>query len=227
MSRHLGEQVSAYVDRRLPSTLLAVMDRHVVVCAHCRHAVDQERALLSFLRSAPSPGVSDSLHASLMRLASAASDPTEHGSSFVPRTRPPLDSNGLGAPGSQGAPGSHGAQRVQDTGVVPTVPLAPSAVRGLRLPTVAPTAPALHRSARRAALLAGLAAGASAAAAWGVGVVPATSAAVSPAVQVSVPSRLASSQSGMLSYSAVTIGLVGRPAQLASRSTSSTEPTAR
>jgi hypothetical protein len=54
---------------------------------------------------------------------------------------------------------------------VPPIPRAPESVRQLRVPTVAPAAPALHRSPRRAAAIAGLAAGASAAAAIGLAVV--------------------------------------------------------
>ncbi|MGV1007735.1 MAG: zf-HC2 domain-containing protein [Dermatophilaceae bacterium] len=51
---------------------------------------------------------------------------------------------------------------------VPPVPVASRAVRDLRLPVVAPAAPALHRSPLRATLLAGFAASASAAIAWGL-----------------------------------------------------------
>ena len=71
MSRHLGDQVSAYVDRRLPGSALSAWDRHVVVCAHCRYAVDQERSLLASLRTAPAPCVSDSLQALLLGMGAA------------------------------------------------------------------------------------------------------------------------------------------------------------
>ena len=54
---------------------------------------------------------------------------------------------------------------------IPPIPRAPESVRQLRVPTVAPAAPALHRSPRRAAAIAGLAASASAAAAIGLAVV--------------------------------------------------------
>lgn len=66
MSRHLGDQLSAYVDRRLPGSALLAWDRHVLVCTQCRYAVDQERGLLASLRSAPEPCVSESLQALLM-----------------------------------------------------------------------------------------------------------------------------------------------------------------
>ena len=72
MSRHLGDQVSAYVDRRLPGSALSAWDRHVVVCAHCRYAVDQERSLLASLRTAPAPCVSDSLQALLLGMGNAS-----------------------------------------------------------------------------------------------------------------------------------------------------------
>jgi anti-sigma factor RsiW len=72
-------------------------------------------------------------------------------------------------------------------GGVPAIPPAPRGVRPARvpLPTVAPAAPALHRSPRRAAMFAGLAAGASAAAAIGLAV--ATPGTVTPSP--SSPSR--------------------------------------
>ena len=133
MSRHLGDQVSAYVDRRLPASTLSAWDRHVVVCAHCRYAVDQERGLLASLRTAPAPCVSDSLQALLLGMGNAS-----------PNAR------FIAAAASTGSP----------VGAQPPVPAAPFLVQGLRLPTVSPAGPPRHRSARRAALVAGLAAGA-------------------------------------------------------------------
>lgn len=56
---------------------------------------------------------------------------------------------------------------------VPTRPRMPSAHFHEPVPTVPPTAPALHRSPMRAAVVASIAAGASVAAAWGLAVSPA------------------------------------------------------
>jgi hypothetical protein len=131
MSRHLGAQVSAYVDRRMHPAALLAFDRHVLVCPGCRYAVDQERRLLGSLRSAPGPGVSSGLHSMLLGLAESVV-----------------------------------AEDIGRSASGPALPVAPDAVRAMRLPTIPPTAPAQHRSVRRAAFLAGFAAGASAAAAW-------------------------------------------------------------
>lgn len=125
MSRHVGSQLSAYVDRCLDPTALREIDRHLVACQVCRHEVDQERRLLASLRHGSTPGLSASLQASLLSLAG--------GHELVP-------------------------------GPVPMMP------RVAPVPTVSPTRPALHRSPRRAAGLAGFAAGASAAAAIGLAV---------------------------------------------------------
>jgi len=183
MSRHLGDHVSAYVDRRLPGSALAAWDRHVLVCAHCRYAVDQERGLLASLRSAPAPGVSESLQALLLGLGDA-----------------PAHVRIVAAAGMTSAPGAP-----------PPVPTAPFQLPGLRLPTVPPTAPPRHRSARRAALVAGLAAGASAAAAWTVGFAPAMTA-VGPAgtpaqARVGAAAGLGAAYSGMLSIPVSQVGL--------------------
>ncbi len=179
MSRHLGDQVSAYVDRRLAGSALVAWDRHVLVCAQCRYAVDQERGLLSSLRSAPVPGVSDNLQALLLGMGNA-----------------PANARFIAVVGSMPGPGPRSGP--------PRVPAAPFAVQGMRLPTMAPGDPPRHRSARRAALVAGLAAGASAAAAWTVGLAPvATSAAPAGAP---TPARVGSANgsgaaySGMLSF---------------------------
>ncbi|HNV14332.1 MAG: hypothetical protein IPI13_11645 [Actinomycetales bacterium] len=183
MSRHLGDQVSAYVDRRLPGSALSAWDRHVVVCAHCRYAVDQERSLLASLRTAPAPCVSDSLQALLLGMGNAS-----------PNAR------FIAAAASTGSP----------VGAQPPVPAAPFLVHGLRLPTVSPAGPPRHRSARRAALVAGLAAGASAAAAWTVGLAPAAvSAAPAGApvpARVGTASGLGAAYSGMLSFPVSQVG---------------------
>lgn len=75
MTRHLGDQVSAYVDRRLDGASLLAYDRHVTVCIGCRYAVDDERMLLMSLRAAPEPGPSSSLHQLLIGLGGSAVTP--------------------------------------------------------------------------------------------------------------------------------------------------------
>ncbi|HEU4998004.1 MAG TPA: zf-HC2 domain-containing protein [Lapillicoccus sp.] len=138
MSRHLGMQVSAYVDHRLDARTQHAFDQHLAVCLVCRHAADEERRLLTSLRSGPTPGFSADLQSMLLAMA-------------------------------QPAPAEAAAES-QLSPAVPPIPRAPESVRQLRVPTVAPAAPALHRSPRRAAAIAGLAAGASAAAAIGLAV---------------------------------------------------------
>ena len=79
---------------------------------------------------------------------------------------------------------------VYDVSMVPTVRPSP-------LPVVGRSAPAMHRSPVRAALLASLAAGASMAAAWSVGVSSAGSTAASlPVVPLTFPAAVANSASG-------------------------------
>ncbi len=148
MSRHLGMQVSAYVDGHLDVQAMRAFDQHLVACQVCRHTAEQERRILTSLRSGATPGLSEGLQSMLL---------------------------GLAAP-------VHPATAQQPRGGAPAIPPAPRPVRQQRvpLPTVAPAAPALHRSPRRAAMLAGLAAGASAAAAIGLAVVAPGTASPSP-----------------------------------------------
>lgn len=161
MTRHLGLQVSAYVDRRLDATALRAFDQHLVVCLVCCHAADEERRLLASLRSGPTPGFSADLQSMLLALAapspgSALGSAPQQGSGPTPVTSP-----------RTGMPSFPTRRSVS----APPIPTAPASVRQLRVPTVPPAAPALHRSPRRAAMVAGLAAGASAAAAIGLAVV--------------------------------------------------------
>ena len=72
MSRHLGLQVSAYVDRRLDTSVLRAFDQHLVACQVCCHAADQERRLLTSLRHGATPGLSEGLHSMLLGLGSPA-----------------------------------------------------------------------------------------------------------------------------------------------------------
>jgi Putative zinc-finger len=152
-------QVSAYVDHRLDAQQLHAFDQHLAVCLVCRYAADEERRLLTSLRSGPTPGVSADLQSMLLAMAQAT--PTRSDSS--------TDGDLLDEPSPAASPGWLRG-RSRPTGV-PPIPRAPESVRQLRVPTVAPAAPALHRSPRRAAAIAGLAAGASAAAAIGLAVV--------------------------------------------------------
>ena len=160
MTPHLKGHVRAYVDRALPPPLLHVYDKHLVCCAVCRAAADQERRIVASLRA--DTGVPMSLRTSLIGLAS------------MPPADPPPTSNG------------------------PRIPLPPlgfrmpSAPSYEPVPTVRPTAPALHRSPMRAAVVASLAAGASVAAAWGLTVSPIPGGRVSP-VRVQVATFGASS----------------------------------
>jgi hypothetical protein len=150
-------QVSAYVDRRLDARVLHAFDQHLAVCLVCRYAADEERRLLTSLRSGPTPGFSADLQSMLLAMAQPA-----------PAT---AASPGVGLADNAVAPASGWLRGRSRPSGVPPIPRAPESVRQLRVPTVAPAAPALHRSPRRAAAIAGLAAGASAAAAIGLAVV--------------------------------------------------------
>ncbi|MEP6629490.1 MAG: hypothetical protein ABJA89_03420 [Lapillicoccus sp.] len=154
MTRHLGLQVNAYVDQRLDASALRAFDQHLVVCLVCRHAAEEERRLLASLRSGPTPGFSADLQSMLLALAEPAL-PTVASS---PPTSPLRSVSPFAARGDRSAP------------PLSPIPRAPESVRQLRVPTVPPASPALHRSPRRAAMVAGLAAGASAAAAFGLAV---------------------------------------------------------
>ena len=138
MSRHLGMQVSAYVDARLDASTMRAFDQHLIACRVCLHSAEQERRILASLRTGATPGLSAGMQSMLLGLAAPA----------------------------------HSAAAQDLHGGIPAIPVAPRANQRLRVPvpTVPPASPALHRSPRRAAMLAGLAAGASAAAAIGLAV---------------------------------------------------------
>jgi len=143
MTPHLKGHVRAYVDRALPPAMLHLYDKHLVCCTMCRAAADQERRIVTSLRS--DTGVPMSLRSSLMGLATAG-------------------------PADAGA-----AAHSSNASTVPMPPPGwrmPSAPSHDPVPTVAPTAPALHRSPMRAAVVASIAAGASVAAAWGLAISP-------------------------------------------------------
>lgn len=149
MTPHLRGHVRAYVDRALPPALLHVYDRHLVCCAMCRAAADQERRIVASLRS--DTFVPGSLRSSLMGLAqSPPPQPADAGPRIPLGPLAPLAARAAGE---------------RSTGE-------PAAIRREPVPTVLPTAPAMHRSPMRAAVVASLAAGASVAAAWGLAVTP-------------------------------------------------------
>ncbi len=134
--RCLGERVSDYVAGVLDPAEHRGWDRHLVACALCRQDVAEERRLRESLRDRE-PAVPSSLRSMLLAVAAP---PDEQAPTF--------------RPGSQG--GAAGPRRAP-----------PPAARSFpALPVLSPGAPAYHRSALRAALLAAAAAGASAAAAW-------------------------------------------------------------
>lgn len=176
MTPHLRNHVRAYVDRALPPALLHLYDRHLVCCAMCRAAADQERRIVASLRA--ETGIPHSLRSSLMGLVAdpalaAAPVPAPRGVSFAPRI--PLPPRALRMP---------------------------SAASHEPVPTVAPTAPALHRSPMRAAVVASIAAGASVAAAWGL--------AISPLPGGARPAT-AGVPSGVASFGAVNPAMAGFP----------------
>ena len=160
MTRHLGLQVSAYVDRRLDARQLHAFDQHLAVCLVCQHAADEERRLLTSLRSGPTPGFSADLQTMLLAMAQPAPAAPTAAVSAVP------DESFAAA----AVPTGWLRSRSRPSGP-PPIPRAPESVRQMRVRTIAPASPALHRSPRRAAAIAGLAAGASAAAAIGLAVV--------------------------------------------------------
>lgn len=142
MTPHLRGHVRAYVERSLPAPLLHVFDQHLVACEVCRALADQERRIVTALRA--DTGVPQSLRSSLIGLALAG----EHQPPPVPE-----------APARVRLRVAEGAFRERPSVREP-------------LATVSPSAPALHRSPMRAAVVASLAATASVAAAWGLTVVP-------------------------------------------------------
>ncbi len=88
MTPHLRGNVRAYVDRGLSPALLHLYDRHVVCCAMCRAAADQERRIVASLRA--DTGIPTSLMSSLMGLGAAPSGPATPGvPSAPPVPRPP------------------------------------------------------------------------------------------------------------------------------------------
>ena len=162
MTPHLRGHVRAYVDRALPLAVLRVFDQHLVACEVCRAAAEQERRIVAALRA--DTGVPQSLRSALMGLASGSPD-------------------GSAVPDVPSAPA-----RVRMH--LPSSPFRdPQPLTREPVPTVAPNAPALHRSPVRAAVVASLAATASVAAAWGLTVVPLQAGPRAPAASSRVPAE--------------------------------------
>lgn len=200
MTPHLRGHVRAYVDRALPPAVLHVYDRHLVACMVCRSAADQERRIVSALR-ADAGDLPGSLRSSLMSLASAPAVATP-GPTPVPTPGPRIP---LG-------PLAWGGRGVAAAGVPEP------------LSTVPPTAPALHRSPMRAAVIASLAAGASVAAAWGLAVSPLPGSTGSRTPSVRVPAGIASF-SPVLNYRGVLPSLpVATPSRSSEQGVSTTPP---
>ena len=68
-TRHVEGVLNAYVDRTLPAATLLAHDQHVSICPACRGAVDDERRLLSSLRTAATPDPPRRLESALLGLA--------------------------------------------------------------------------------------------------------------------------------------------------------------
>lgn len=142
---HLTDELSEYAAGRLPDVRTLHWDRHLVACETCRAAVGMERRLQAVLTAGPA--MPQSLRTALIAMGAPTAQPAQ------PTLMPSMAASGLPT--------------------VPPVPQAPSAMTmpiSYNLPTVRPTAPALHRSPLRSAVMATVVAGASAAAAWGLGV---------------------------------------------------------
>lgn len=108
--RCLGDEISEYAAGRLDPHSARQWDLHLVACASCRDAVEQERRLQSAF-SAVAPAIPPSLRSTLLSLAAtvAASLPDEDGGGAVPRA--PLGLAALSHPAlpvvPPGAPAMH------------------------------------------------------------------------------------------------------------------------
>jgi hypothetical protein len=78
--RCLGDQLTAYADRAMDEATLLRWDRHVVGCQCCRAAVDEERRVLSALRSSAGSPVPGDLRGMLLALATQMPHPGPEGS---------------------------------------------------------------------------------------------------------------------------------------------------
>lgn len=151
----LGERVSEYVDGSLSEADILACQTHLIACALCRSEVELERRLLRTLREDPS------MPSELMGLLISVSQE-------IP----------VRAPAAERATRESRPPRAPSVPMLPTpIAFAPTTLRVLDQ-----NAPAQHRSALRAAVLATAAAGASMAAAWAFSVT--SSAASAPATAV-------------------------------------------
>ncbi|TWE09361.1 anti-sigma factor family protein [Rudaeicoccus suwonensis] len=67
---HLGDRIADYVDGVLDAAEEHKVEVHLTVCQHCRHAVEQERAIIAQLRSVRfDAGGHQQMMASLLSLA--------------------------------------------------------------------------------------------------------------------------------------------------------------
>jgi len=80
-SRCLGDQLTAYADRAMDDASLLRWDRHVVGCQGCRAAVEEERRVLSALRSTAGSAVPGDLRGMLLALATQLPSTDEASSS--------------------------------------------------------------------------------------------------------------------------------------------------
>ena len=196
--RCLGPELTAYVDRALCPGELHAWDLHLVACAGCRQAVEEERRVLASLRGAVEPAVPGDLRAMLLSMAAGAG---AQRAGFTDQAAEPH---------LAGTRSPHGG----DAAAVRPALAAALEPRPLRippppLPVVDTCAPAQHRSAMRATVFAGLAAGASAAAAWSFVVVgsPTVPAPTTPSPGTAVQrSRPATPSYSTASFSSASLG---------------------
>ena len=91
--RCLGADLTAYADRTLDAATLLRWDRHVVACACCRAAVEDERRVLAALRSPSASCVPGDLRGMLLAmgagLSNASGSPAD-GAGDAPAGRRPL-----------------------------------------------------------------------------------------------------------------------------------------
>ncbi|KRE54955.1 hypothetical protein [Phycicoccus sp. Soil748] len=90
-SRCLGADLTAYADRTLDAATLLRWDRHVVACACCRAAVEDERRVLAALRSPSASRVPGDLRGMLLAMGAelSASSPADDRPDAGPAVRRP------------------------------------------------------------------------------------------------------------------------------------------
>jgi hypothetical protein len=204
--RCLGPELTAYVDRALCPGELHAWDLHLVACAGCRQAVEEERRVLASLRGAVEPAVPGDLRAMLLSMAAAAGAERAGAerAGFADLT---AETHLPGATSPHG--GDAAAAHRGLAGLAPALEPRPLRIPPPPLPVVDTCAPAQHRSAMRATVFAGLAAGASAAAAWSFAVVgsPSVTTPTPPAPGTAVQrSRPATPSYSTASFSSASLG---------------------